>query len=93
MEYIEYLMDAVESCDTSDTEDLEALLRFLVGEAISYHFISIKTEEKLKEYIPVAEYEHWSEEVATELFKQSIERSPSAEFREFCEKHFDEITK
>ena len=93
MEYIEYLAEAVERCDTSDTEDLEALLRFLVEEAINYQYMATEAEKKLKDYITVAEYERWTEEVSTELFRTSVERSPSEEFRKFCEVHFEEITK
>ena len=77
MEYVERLMDAVDDCDTSNKEDLESLLHFLVEEAIAYQYIATETDKKLKEYITVAEYENWSRDISKELFRKSIDLSPS----------------
>lgn len=92
MDYVEHLMTAVEQCDIDNTEDLEQLLHFLVREAITYQYLATETDEKLKEYITVAEYEDWSEEVTEELIRKNIALSPDEDFREFCEKMLEDIS-
>lgn len=92
MDYIDHLKKRVELCDFDNDEDLEQLLHFLVGEAITYHYVATETDKKLKEYITVAEYDHWSKEVSKELLRKSIDLSPSADFREFCESCFEDLT-
>lgn len=93
MDYMDFLKKRAENCDFDNNEDLEKLLNFLVSEAITYQYVATETDKKLKEYITVAEYDHWSKDLSKELLRKSIALSPSADFREFCEEYFDEITK
>ena len=92
MDYMDFLKKRAENCDFDNNEDLEKLLNFLVSEAITYQYVATETDKKLKEYITVAEYDHWSKKLSKELLRKSIELSPSADFREFCESCFDDLT-
>ena len=89
--YKEHLFDVCNETDLTKQEDVTATIAYLAREAVMYHDVSMKMDDKLKELMSVKDFEAWSRQLAKESFLQEVEMSPSDEFKAFVKENFDAI--
>lgn len=91
MKYEEHLYEICKETDFSNEEEAVETAQILAEEALD-HFIMIQALEKhMKKRLTAEQYEDISEAAAKDTFKESIERHPDEEFRDFCKEHMEEI--
>lgn len=88
----EWLYNLCNQTDMSNEEDATMLVQTLARELKLYHAVAMRHEEKLKETLTAKEYEEYSAETSKELFREDLDGMADGDFKDFCIKHFDEIT-
>lgn len=90
--YRERLYNLCTSTDLKDEAEVISTMQLLAGEALRYHDLALRLENKLKEHMTAAAFEAWSLEQAKADFKKEVDEMADGGFKSFLMACFDEIT-
>ena len=83
-------------CTNTDLDDKEMVtetIAFLARNLVETYEMAMRYEAKLKELMTAKDFGEWTTQIAKEAFKADIDRMPDGAFKDFCNDHFEEITK
>lgn len=91
MDYNEYIYMMCKQTNFANEGDTTETAKWLAKEALEVHGALLVLEDVMKEQLTVKQFDKIITEAGKRLFKQDVSKMREGEFKEFVEKHMEEI--